>query len=255
MPAGAGTSRIVVFGKYPVPGRVKTRLQPLLGAEGAARLYRAFLWDCIEVARRVDEASVEVWLEGPAAGPGDVEEPWTVPVRRQEGGSLGARLRHAFETSFQEGAGRTLVFGSDHPTLPPSHLSAALRALGRRDVVAGPSRDGGYYAIGIRRGAWPRAGSLFRAIPWSTPTVLELTRARARALGLRWAEVPAWYDVDVPRHLELLRGDLREGSRTAAALARLLPLANLPGAPELGTPERRGASTGALGTDEREEAV
>lgn len=216
--------RLLLFGKIPAPGRVKTRLAPLLGAAGAAALYRAFLDDAVAMALRVGGASVELWLEPPA--PGETERLARryggIPVRWQRGQELGARLAAAFDGAFREGVERAVAVGSDHPTLPVRFLEEAFEGLAAAELVLGPSRDGGYYAIGLPRRAWPRASALFRAIPWSTAEVEARTRARAAELGLRAAELPGWYDVDGPEDLELLKRDVRPGSRTARVLARLV---------------------------------
>ena len=115
-----------------------------------------------------------------------------------------------------------MILGSDHPTLPAAYLEAGFAALTRAHLVLGPSRDGGYYAIGLDRRAWPRAERLFQEIPWSTDRVLETTRERAVELDLSYLELPIWYDVDEPQELERLIEDVRDGSHTARALARLL---------------------------------
>lgn len=213
-------SRLILFAKAPVPGRAKTRLVPALGADGAARLYRAFLADTAEVVRRVRAADErELWV---TAGPGSEEAIAAAgegfAVRRQREGGLGDRLTHAFGRAFEEGSGRALVVGSDHPTLPVAYLERGLAALEEADLALGPSDDGGYYAVGLRRDAWPRAASLFEDIPWSTPRVLAETLRRAREAGLRVAELPEWYDVDEPGELDRLREDVDPGSRTAAVL-------------------------------------
>lgn len=142
--------------------------------------------------------------------------------RRQRGDGLGPRLRHAFGTGFAEGAGRVVVVGSDHPTLPPEHVERAFRELDGADAVLGPTPDGGYYAVGLRAAAWPAAGGLFEGIPWSTPEVLAATEAQGRRLGLDLRRLPAWYDVDEPAELDRLRRDLEPESATARALERLV---------------------------------
>lgn len=240
--------RLLLFGKIPAAGRTKTRLAPLLGAEGAAALYRAFLDDAVAMALRVGGVSVELWLEppapgepgpgrrsalpaGPPGGPGAAGSGGEaarlsrryggIPVRWQEGEGLGARLATAFDRAFREGAERTMAVGSDHPTLPARLLEEGFEGLARAELVLGPSRDGGYYAIGLSRPAWPRASALFRGIPWSTGEVAARTRARASELGLRAVELAEWYDVDDPEDLELLKRDVSPGSRTARILARL----------------------------------
>lgn len=205
-----------------MPGRVKTRLAPALGPRGAATLYLAFLDDTLRSASEVAGAEVELWV--PDASPGRTELEARYPglrVRRQHGRGLGARLRGAFATSFEEGVDYVLVTGSDHPTLPSSYLRRALAALRGAHLVLGPTEDGGYYAVGLRRYAWPAASGLFERIPWSTSRVLDATRQRAERLGLCHVELPSWYDVDVPEDLARLGADAAPASATARALRDL----------------------------------
>ncbi len=211
-----------MFGKRPIPGHAKTRLAPVLGDEGAAELYQAFLDDVVASARGVPDAAVELWIPGRPSG--ELADRYEgLPVRRQSGPDLGARLGDALRTSFDEGAGRAVVVGSDHPTLPASHLASAFTALEDADVAFGPTTDGGYWAVGLRAEAWPGARGLFEGIPWSTGRVMAATRRRAGALGIRVEELPTWYDVDDADQLGRLREDVEPGSATARTLRRLRP--------------------------------
>ena len=92
-------------------------------------------------------------------------------------------------------------------------------------MVLGPSLDGGYYAVGLRASAWPRARGLFAEAPWSTSELFVWTRARAASLKLDCAGLPPWYDVDRPADLARMEDDLTDGSATAGAWARLAPTA------------------------------
>lgn len=213
----------MVFGKPPVAGRAKTRLAPALGAEGAARLYQAFLDDVVATARSVPEVEVELWVPGDSRADGLTDRYPGVPLRRQSGADLGLRLADALATAFDEGAERAVVVGSDHPTLPARLLATAFSELAGADAAFGPTTDGGYWATGLRSDAWPAARGLFEGIPWSTPGVMAATRRRAGELGLRLAELPTWYDVDLPAELERIREDLAPGSATARTLRRLEP--------------------------------
>ncbi len=214
--------RLIVFGKAPVPGGVKTRLAPALGPRGSAALYLAFLDDTLRAASEVAGAEVELWVPDAATGRSALEARYPgLRVRRQQGRGLGARLRGAFARSFDEGVDYVLVTGSDHPTLPSSYLGRALAALRGAHLVLGPTEDGGYYAVGLRRYAWPAAAGLFEGIPWSTSGVLAATRERAERLGLCHVELPSWYDVDVPEDLARLEADAPPESATARALREL----------------------------------
>ncbi|UCF21332.1 MAG: TIGR04282 family arsenosugar biosynthesis glycosyltransferase [Gemmatimonadota bacterium] len=211
-----------VFAKPASPGAVKTRLIPPLTPQQAAELHLAMLADVIATARAVSEGQVELWIAGAAT---DIERFRAlysdIVVRAQEGDELGARLARAFASSFANGYERVAIVGSDHPTLPAEYLIGVLCRLEDHDVCLGPSRDGGYYAVGVRRSSWPRAAEIFRAIPWSTASVLQETLERAREACLDVWVGHEWYDVDGPDDLELLRVDAREDSAAGTCLRRL----------------------------------
>ena len=124
----------------------------------------------------------------------------------QRGGDLGARMAQLVAGLLADGHRAALLVGSDLPTLPSAYLAEAARVLaeGAADVVLGPAEDGGYYLIGL---AQP-APALFEGVAWGTDGVLEATRARARAFGLREHLLPLWYDVDTAADLDRLRRDL-----------------------------------------------
>jgi len=209
----AATRRLLLFGRLPEPGRVKTRLIPALGARGAAELYGAFLDDLLSWTP--DIAPTELWAPGgERARTALGERCGRATVRLQPAGDLGGRLAAAFDTAFRDGADHVVALGSDHPTLPPAYLERAFAALHGAHLVLGPTSDGGYYALGLRRLCWPRARGLFEGAPWSTPGLLEWTRGRAEALDLCHVELPRWYDVDEPGDLERLARDATPGSAT-----------------------------------------
>lgn len=215
------TRRLLVFAKAPVPGAVKTRLVPPLTPEQAVRVHVAALRDTVSrAARAVADARLEVWVAG--SGAEAIERVGALipgrAVRRQGDGDLGARLAGAFAAAFESGADRVAALGSDHPTLPAAYLAAAFDALDAADAALGPSGDGGYYAVVLRRSSWPRARVLFDAIPWSSPHVLHITRERARTVAVSVADLPAWYDVDDADDLARAFRHAEPGS----ALARLL---------------------------------
>jgi rSAM/selenodomain-associated transferase 1 len=208
---------IVVFGREPLAGRVKTRLIPELGAAGAAELYAAFLADTLARCMTFDDYDLSLWLAEAPARALDLE----VRVEVQRGDDLGGRMAHAIaaELAVHE---RVIVIGSDSPTLPTSSIDAAVRRLADHDLVLGPSADGGFYLIGAR----VPIDDVLKDIEWSTPRALEQTLARARDRHV--AFMSPWYDVDTPDDLRLLRAHLTvdptAAPTTAAALARVFEL-------------------------------
>ncbi len=201
-----GGCTIGVMAKAPIPGRAKTRLTPLLAPREAAALSAAFLRDMTENVRCASRlapirgciayapAGAEALFDGHLAeGTGLVLADGSplLPPRVQ---GFGRCLLHAIQAMLADGQRAACVLNSDSPTLPTALLVEAARLLLERPdrVVLGPAEDGGYYLLGM--GA-PHA-HLFEDIAWSTDTVAEATRARARALGLELVELTPWYDVD-----------------------------------------------------------
>lgn len=198
---------IAIMAKAPLAGAVKTRLCPPLTAEDAAELSRAFIADKVEQVRGVDAARGAI-VYTPDEGRGFFERlaPDFV-LLPQRGDDLGARLVSSFDWFFAEGYPAAAFVDSDSPTLPREFLLQALDLVASPDVdvVLGPSADGGYYLIGLRK-ACPE---LFTHMPWSTPRIFAETTARAARLGLRVASLPPWFDVDTGLDLERLESSLR----------------------------------------------
>ena len=187
--------RVAVFAKAPVAGFVKTRLAPLLGDEGAARLHAQLVDRALSTALLSAAGDVELWcapdethpfFEGCAARYG-------VRLRGQSGADLGARMHHAFATSHSEGQSLVLI-GCDCPALEPATLRAASDALAANDAVFVPAEDGGYVLVGLAK---PMPG-IFKDIGWGSPAVMMQTRARLAVSGLKWEELATHWDVDRP---------------------------------------------------------
>jgi rSAM/selenodomain-associated transferase 1 len=188
---------VLLFARLPRAGRVKTRLARTVGDEVAVAFYRACAEHLFDQVRAV-EAARYVFV----AEPSDLDEvrAWVGPafvVRPQRGDDLGARMRCAFEDVFADGAGRAVVTATDTPELSRGRVLEALEALERAELVVGPSGDGGYYLLGMRRVLpW-----LFEHMPWSTPAVLPETRRRADTRQVLRFELGSLEDVDTETDL------------------------------------------------------
>lgn len=191
-------ARILIFGKAPEPGRVKTRLIPALGAQGAADLQARLLADTVGRLVKSEVASVELWCSPDTqhAPFPDLADRYGLGLHRQTGGDLGERMLHAATEALGHSSAAILV-GTDCPTLDGVYLRRALAALDDHDVALGPAEDGGYVLLGLRQ-AEP---ALFSNIPWGTNRVAAITRDRAAALGWDWEELAVLWDLDRPEDL------------------------------------------------------
>jgi uncharacterized protein len=210
---------LIVFAKAPRPGRVKTRLCPPLRPEEASAVHEASLRDVVHVAR---EAHGDVRLRyDDAPGSADYFAGAFPDLARapQGDGDLGRRLETAFDDVFANGAAAAAIIGSDSPTLPVAVLKAGVQALLDHDVVLGPTPDGGYYFIGVRDRAWPRARRMLDDIPWSTDRVLSETLAQLADAVPDVRILPPWYDIDRIQDLRFAAAHARPGSHLAELLA------------------------------------
>ncbi len=184
---------LLVFIKLPTAGRVKTRLQPELSPALAARLYRAMVDDVFTTLERPGRWDLVAFFSPPERERAFREWlPGSVRLAPQSGADLGERLANAFEWSHAQGHSRTIIVGTDMPTLGSDVLSGAFEALERAEVVLGPSTDGGYYLVGLNE---PRP-EFFADVDWSTSGVLEQTVARVDAGGATYHLLPEGTDID-----------------------------------------------------------
>lgn len=188
---------LIVFAKAPQPGRVKTRLVPLLGEPRAARLQARLIEATVARVVRAGFRRVELHCAPDAGHPffRRLARRHRIALRAQRGPDLGARMRHACERALRQATAVVLI-GTDCPALTAADLRAAQRALlgGARAVLA-PAVDGGYVLIGLRRAS----ERLFRGIEWGGSTVMHETRDRLRHLGWQWRELRTLWDIDRPQ--------------------------------------------------------
>lgn len=184
---------------------VKTRLAQRLPLEAVTGLYCCLLDDTLALARSL--GTVEVVIMCPAS---DAEELMRLArgaatVVAQKGEGLAAGLTSAFAHFTADARQSVIAFNSDSPHLPASVLASAFEALTDRDVVVGPTNDGGYYLVGAKT-AHP---TLFYGDGMGTKSALEALLARARELRLSVAFTEPFYDIDEECDLTRLAAELR----------------------------------------------
>ena len=201
--------QLLIFTRFPLPGRAKTRLIPELGAEGAARLQRRMTEHVVDLARTLSRAWPGMRLQICYTGASRKQfRAWLgsdLVYTPQGRGDLGVRMQRALAGAFRQGDGPCLLMGADIPGLSSDLLTHALQALQRREVVLGPAADGGYYLIGMRS-HYP---GLFAEVAWSTSRVAAKTRENMARLGLQGEDLPILRDMDHPEDLTEIRHDPR----------------------------------------------
>jgi len=198
--------RLIIFTRFPLAGSTKTRLIPVLGAAGAARLQRRMTEHVLRRVRQVQLApalNIEIRFDG---GDLDRMQAWLGPgydYQPQGIGSLGDRMAAAFAVAFKNGCDQVVLIGADIPGIAAATVESAYDGLDQTDVVLGPSSDGGYYLIGMHSEAFTAGRKMFQGLPWGTATVLNETLNIASAAGLQAHLLEELEDVDVPEDLPI----------------------------------------------------
>ncbi len=195
-----GKECLIVFTRYPEPGKTKTRLIPALGPQGAANLQRQMTEHTLNQVRALQSwrsVTIEVRFDG---GNLALIQDWlghVIACQPQGSGDLGARMARSHQTAFEAGIDQVVIIGTDCPGLNAQLMAQAFHQLLTHDLVLGPAIDGGYYLIGLRR----FIPELFSGISWGTADVLHQTVNIAKSLNLSVAYLTPLADVDRPEDL------------------------------------------------------
>ena len=191
---------LIIFSRYPEPGKTKTRMIPALGAEGAAKLQREMTEHTLNTAKSLKSTrniTIEVHFAG---GNKQLMMEWLgkdVRYVPQVAGDLGHKMRSAFARAFSLDNKRVVTIGIDCPDIDRTILSLAFDSLQTRDLVLGSAEDGGYYLIGLNY-CIPQ---LFHNINWGTDRVLNQTKNIAQQLQLNVHYLTTLPDIDRPEDL------------------------------------------------------
>lgn len=192
------TDSLIIFLRHPKNGQVKTRLAKTTSKDFAIKFYKQCAEKIFHTTKEIlginrlafysnqsEKKEVVAWL-------GD--EFLFIP---QEGDDLGSRMKNAFNNAFNIGSEKVIIIGTDIPELSIVIIKDAFSALNKNDVVIGPSKDGGYYLLGLNK----MHSELFDEIEYSTSLVLSETIARIKDLGLSYHLLPVLSDVDTEADL------------------------------------------------------
>ena len=185
---------ILVFVRNPELGKVKTRLAKTIGDKDALKIYTILLQHTESVLHKVSSDKVVYYSEEIQSN--DLWDNALYQKKLQKGADLGARMQNAFETAFKDTYEKVVIVGSDLFDLNPNHIKEAFTALENHEVVLGPSLDGGYYLLGMKK----MHPAVFKNKQWGTDSVLESTLKNLNQQNVKLLE--ALNDIDTFEDLE-----------------------------------------------------
>lgn len=218
--------KLIIFLKYPEEGKVKTRLASSIGVYEATCVYKKLAEDTVSQVRPLAGRSTDIVIayDPPERG-AEIKQwiPGPFKYVAQEGENLGERLKKVVNAAFLDGAERVIVIGSDCPGLDSLTVNRAFWALLKKDVVIGPSEDGGYYLIGFNQ---ERYAALLDDIPWSTSQVLQHTLDKSKEVGVSTELLSEKFDVDTVDDLRRMSQAKHDHSCDALKISVIIPTLN-----------------------------
>ena len=208
---------VICFTRVPKPGVTKTRLLPILSGDQCAVLHTAFLKDLSQVYRQIDADLFVSYTEDPQWGLLEDLFPQAAGLFPQTGAGLGEKMYHALCHVLNLGYDGVVLTGADLPLTTKAHLESGFEALTGADIAIGPTSDGGYYLVGMKK---PHR-AIFENQSYGGATVLENTMAAGTAAGLDVALALPYDDVDTPEDLRALAEHLTPESFTYQYLQQL----------------------------------
>ena len=197
---------LLFFIKNPEKGKVKTRLASAIGDKKAVKLYKRFL---LEMLFTLNRGTFLFYLcYSPESPLSDLKD-WLGDqylYMPQSGENLGERMKNGFAEAISMNFRRVVLIGSDIPDLPLAFIEEAFTSLREKDVVIGPSFDGGYYLIGFKDKTF--SARVFEGIHWSTESVFEKTLKVLKQEGLTVHTLRPLRDIDTVEDLRIR--DLRK---------------------------------------------
>ncbi len=192
------TDSIIIFLRYPKNGKVKTRLAKTTSSEFATNFYKSCAENLVNITKRISSINRFVFF----SNENEREEikSWLgnkLFYAHQEGDDLGIRMKNAFEKVFSTGAEKVIIIGTDIPDLSAEIINKAFEYLDSSDIVIGPSKDGGFYLLGMKK----MYAGLFEEIEYSTAEVFSETLARIKELKLSCQLLPELQDIDTEEDL------------------------------------------------------
>jgi rSAM/selenodomain-associated transferase 1 len=190
---------LIVFARNPVKGKVKSRLAKTLGNDKALEIYLRLLSLTYKHTKKLDCDKFLFLSEFIDDGLYDS----TYSKKLQKGSDLGLRMLNAFEDLFDAGYNKIVLIGVDCSSLTEEILEESFDKLNAHDVVIGPSQDGGYYLIGLKK----PYEFLFANMTWGNDKVLQETIKRIAENNMTFYLVKELIDIDEEEDLQLTNSE------------------------------------------------
>lgn len=201
---------LILMTRVPIAGKTKTRLMKMLTKEECAEIHRCFLLDLFQMFNKLKK-TVDIYItytpENSLHLINDII-PSFIDSFPQEGDNLGDRMDNAIEKLLNKGYSKVVLIGSDIPSLQPEDIKKAYKSLEDNDICLGPTNDGGYYLVGMKK----KYKDIFsNNLKWGNKSVFEATVSIANNLGLTVGLTTKLNDIDEKEDIEDFMKKIKKG--------------------------------------------
>ncbi|AKN30900.1 glycosyltransferase [Clostridium carboxidivorans P7] len=201
---------LILMTRVPIAGMTKTRLMKIFTGTECAQLQQCFLLDLFKMLNKIRK-TVDIYITyTPEKSFYLVDHiiPSFIDSFPQQGDDLGNRMNNAIEKLLNKGYSKVILIGSDIPSLQPEDISKAYEELENNDICLGPTNDGGYYLIGMKK----NCKKIFNNnLKWGNKSVFEATLAIANNLGYNVGLTTKLNDIDEKEDIEDLIKRVKRG--------------------------------------------
>ena len=191
----ANNDAIIIFSRLPIGQETKTRLAPIFNETQREKLHLAMWQDIFSEVIKLRETDIFLYWTGSGGIKNYLQFiPSKFYIRQQKGCNLGEKMKIAIHEIFSESYKRALIIGADIPSMRAANLERAFKVLNNHDVVIGPSEDGGYWLIGMKKFI-PEA---FNISSWGNSSVLDSTIMTLKNSGISYNFADVLNDIDTP---------------------------------------------------------
>ena len=121
---------------------------------------------------------------------------------QQVGDSFGERFTNAVESILNKGFQNIITIGNDTPHLKTKHLLETQKQLEQKDLILGPSKDGGFYLMGIKKEHFNK--EVFLKLPWNKSNLRKAVAKVSRVKKLKIDFLELLNDIDKKQDIKYI---------------------------------------------------
>jgi glycosyltransferase A (GT-A) superfamily protein (DUF2064 family) len=127
--------------------------------------------------------------------------------KNQTGDSFGERFTNAIQSVYNKGFETVITIGNDTPQLKTNHILRAVHYLQQNDIVLGPSKDGGFYLMGLKQSYFN--SETFLKLPWQTSKLRRSISRLVISKHIKLSYLEILSDIDTIRDTETIIDSFR----------------------------------------------